>query len=209
MEKFVFTVGHSNHEPDYFVALLRAHDVNCVVDVRSVAASARNPGFNKKTLEAYLQQHTIRYLHFDEGFGARQENPALHDEHGQVDFEKVQRTTAFLEAVRRLELGLEKGFRIALMCSEANPLDCHRFSMISVYLRKQGFSVRHILKDASLADHAELESGLLEKYQKKLPTPSLFEPDIGEEDRLRYAYHLHNRDIGWSVKTQEEVALDD
>ncbi|MBK7937212.1 MAG: DUF488 domain-containing protein [Lewinellaceae bacterium] len=206
MEKLVFTVGHSNHEPEYFVQLLQAHDVNCVVDVRSVAASARNPGFNKKPLEAFLLQHDIRYLHFEQGFGARQENPSLHDESGQVDFEKVQRTAAFLEAVQRLERGLEKGFRIALMCSEANPLDCHRFSMISGYLQQHGFSIWHILKDASLANHPDLESELLEKYRKKLPRPSLFEPDIAESDRLNSAYRLHNRDIGWSQKSTSGVS---
>lgn len=206
MEKFIFTVGHSNHQPEYFLQLLQAHDVNCVVDVRSIAASARNPGFNKKPLEAFLRQHDIRYLHFDQGFGARQEDPALQDENGQVDFEKVQQTRAFLEAVQRLETGLTKGFRIALMCSEANPLDCHRFSMISNYLAQQGFSVWHILKDAALADHAEMEAELLEKFQKKLPQPSLFEPDISAVDRLHYAYCLHNREIGWSAASRVEIS---
>jgi len=209
MEKFVFTIGHSNHEPEYFVQLLQAHDVNCVVDVRSVAASARNPGFNKKPLEALLQRHGIRYLHFEKGFGARQEVPSLHDENGQVDFEKVQRTPAFLEAVQRLETGLTKGFRIALMCSEANPLDCHRFSMICNYLSQQGFSIWHILRDATLADHPELEAELLVKYQKKLPQPSLFEPDISAVDRLRFAYRLHNREIGWSAGSRLETSGDE
>lgn len=201
MEKFVFTIGHSNHEPEYFLQLLEAHGVNCVVDVRSVAASARNPGFNKKPLEAFLGRHDIRYLHFEQGFGARQENPALHNENGQVDFEKVQHAAAFHEAVRRLEAGLEKGFRVALMCSEADPLDCHRFSMISRFLQQQGFTVCHILKDASLADHPALEVELLEKYRKKLPEPSLFEPEIGADERLRVAYRLHNKDIGWTPQS--------
>ncbi len=200
MSRPIFTIGHSVHEPNYFLALLQAHDVDCVVDVRSVAASARQPHFNQRPLAAFLETHGIRYLHFAREFGARQDDPNLWDDAGKVDFEKVRQTEAFREGIRRLENGLEKGFNIALMCSEANPLECHRFSMLSGHLQELGFQVLHILRDAELVEHPALEAQMLEKYQKKLPRPSLFEPHFSADDQLRLAYRLHNQEVGWSAE---------
>ncbi|MFN0037349.1 MAG: DUF488 family protein [Saprospiraceae bacterium] len=196
----IYTIGHSTHPAEYFVEMLRAHGIDCVVDVRSTPASKYNPQYNQRPLSAYLQQHAVRYLHLPAEFGARHTDPEVQDETGRVDFDKVRRSEAFREGVRRLETGLERGFRIALMCSEAEPLDCHRFGMISVHLARMGYAVQHILKDKSLMTNEELENRMLEKYQKKLPKPSLFEPDVSEKQQLEAAYQLLNRDIGWTAK---------
>ena len=124
----IYTIGHSNHEVRYFTELLQHFGVDCVIDVRSVAASSRFPQFNKAALAETLQAQNILYLHFAKAFGARHDDAALLDENGKVDFEKVQKTVEFIDGVERLRSGLEKGFAIALMCSEAEPFDCHRFS---------------------------------------------------------------------------------
>ncbi|RMG83370.1 MAG: DUF488 domain-containing protein, partial [Bacteroidetes bacterium] len=200
MAETIYTIGHSNHPIEYFIEMLETCQINCVVDVRSHPSSRYNPQYNKGSLEAVLRRHDIRYLHFGREFGARQENRMVQKENGQVDFEKFRQTDAFRLGVQKLEEGLDKGFKIALMCSEANPLECHRFSMISVFLVEKGFRVLHILRDKTLATHADLESDLLKKYAKKLPRPSLFEPDISPQDQLRAAYELHNADIGWVAR---------
>lgn len=199
-----FTIGHSNHPIEYFLELLQAHDIDCVIDVRSTPASKYTPQYNQRPLAAFLQQHAIQYLSFAEAFGARHTDPEVLDENGQVDFEKVRVTDAFRSGVRRVETGLERGYRIALMCAEADPLECHRFSMVTVHFAKVGYHVWHILKDKSLLSQQQLEDLLLEKYQKKLPQPSLFEPDIDEDDRLRAAYRLCNDEIGWKGKGEEQ-----
>ena len=191
------TVGHSNHEITDFIALLRAAHIDCVVDVRSTPASAYNPQFNQEPLRAVLERHRIRYLHFPEAFGARHRDPALHDPEGRVDFRRVQRSAAFRRGVERLELGLSRGYRIALMCSEGNPLECHRFSMIAAYLVDEGFEVEHLLRDGRRVDHAVLLEELTRKYAKKLEHPSLFRPEVPSE--TEQVYRLHNREVGWSV----------
>lgn len=198
MMETIYTIGHSNHPPEYFLELLQAHQIDSIVDVRSIPASKYNPQYNQKPLAALLHQHGIRYLHFPEEFGARQTNPEVLDESGTVDFKKVRQTDAFRTGVRRLETGLERGYRIALLCSEADPLDCHRFAMVSVHLAHIGYTVLHILKDKSILTQEALEKNLMEKYRKKLPVPSLFEPAISESDQLEMAYHLKNKDIGWA-----------
>jgi uncharacterized protein (DUF488 family) len=195
MEKRIYTIGHSNHSIEYFLELLLAHGVNCVVDVRSIAASRFNPQYNKKALQNFLSDYSVEYLHFDKEFGARRTEPELFGDNGQVDFDKVQKSQNFAAGVERLGKGIEKGFTIALMCAEADPLDCHRFSMISSYLYKKGFRVLHILKDKSLMTNEELETALLYKYRKKL---SAFRAELfAGGSRLEAAFKLKNAAIGY------------
>jgi uncharacterized protein (DUF488 family) len=208
MEKpVIYTVGHSTHPIDYFLTLLQEYSVNCLIDVRSVAASAYNPQYNKEPLSNFLKQNGITYLHFAEEFGARHTDPDLLDDDGKVDFEKVRKSWNFKNGVERLWSGLDKGLIIALMCSESEPFDCHRFSMVSIALEKDGFAVKHILKDKTTKSNAELEKQLLKKYDKKIPKPDMFQPNITLEDQLKAAYRLRNKEIGYSpysTQLQEE-----
>lgn len=205
MANKIYTVGHSTHEINYFVELLMHFNINCLIDVRSVAASKYNPQFNKDFLSNFLKKKGIVYLHFAKEFGARHTNPALLDEDGKVDFDKVRASFEFKNGVSRLLNGIEKGFTITLMCSESEPIECHRFSMISVALEKEGFEVFHILKDKTLKSNANLESMLLKKFDKKLPKPSIFEPEISLEQQLKVAYKLLNQEVAYSPLINEEI----
>ncbi len=87
------------------------------------------------------------------------------------------------------------------MCSESNPLECHRFSMISLALETDGFEVKHILKDKSIKSNLELEFQLLEKYLSKSLTPDMFPLTISEQ--LTEAYRLRNKEIAFSPYTKK------
>lgn len=202
-KRIVYTLGHSNHTMDYFLELIQSQAIDCLIDVRSMPASKYNPQFNQIPLSNFLRRQGITYLHFKEEFGARQEEEKILNEQGQVNFELFRKTFPFQQGVERLDMEISKGFTIALMCSEGNPLECHRFSMIAIYLGEIGFEVRHILKDKTIKTHKQLEAILLKKYAKKLPKPSLFEPSITEASKLKEAYRLHNKDIGWTVERQQ------
>ena len=193
----VFTIGHSTHAIDYFLELLRTYGINCLIDVRSIPASGYNPQYNQEPLANFLKKYGIAYFHFRDEFGARQTDEGLLNEDQQVDFEKVRQTVAFQQAVERLGMMQDWGAEMALMCSESHPLDCHRFSMVSVALQNKGFEVKHILKDNTLLEQAALEKLLLKKYEKRLPQPDIFNPDITVDKQLKEAYRLHNRDIGF------------
>lgn len=202
----IYTVGHSNHSIDFFLDLLNSFSINCLIDVRSLAASSYNPQFNKEPLSNFLKGNKITYLHFAEEFGARHTEPDLLDEDGKVNFDFVRKSWHFKNGVDRLWQGIDKGFTIALMCSEGEPFDCHRFSMVSVALQKDGFDVMHILKDRSIKTNAQLEAELLKKYEKKVPQPDMFQPNISRDDQLKVAYRLRNKEIAFSPysKTQPE-----
>ncbi|MGB4774809.1 MAG: DUF488 domain-containing protein [Daejeonella sp.] len=194
----IYTVGHSTHQIDYFLELLRDYGITCLIDVRSVAASSYNPQFNKESLTNFLKRNGIQYLHFAEEFGARHNDPDLLDNEGKVDFEKVRKSWTFKNGVERIWQGIDKGFTISLMCSESEPFDCHRFSMVSIALDKDGFNVNHIMKDKTLKSNADLENQLIKKYDKKLPKPDMFNPNVTLEDQLKEAYRLRNKEIAFS-----------
>lgn len=104
--------------------------------------------------------------------------------------------------------GLERGFCIALMCSEADPLECHRFSLVSRYFHNQGIEVLHILKDANLATHSEVEKRLVNEF---LHSRKYHLSEVDElfgtytaEDQLKDAYRLKNKEIGYKPALQLE-----
>jgi len=193
----IYTVGHSTHEISYFLELLGVAAINCVVDVRTLAASRFNPQYNKSKLSVSLKDRGISYIHMPDEFGARHTSPELLTD-GRVDFNKVRKSANFKKGVERLRHGLNKGFTIALMCAEAEPLECHRFGLISVALKDE-FEVYHILKDKSIIPNIELEQELLKKYKKKLLTTDLFQSVHTYQERLSAAYHLLNLDIGYDA----------
>jgi uncharacterized protein (DUF488 family) len=190
----IYTIGHSTHPIDYFLELLLHNGINCVVDVRSLAASRFNPQYNKKALAAFLSTNKVEYLHLPQAFGARRTDPAFLDAEGRVDFQKLRDSDDFKDGVRRLSSGAGN-YTIALMCSEADPLQCHRFGMIAPALND--FEVRHILKDKSILSQHDLEVKLLQHYLKKRK-PNLFESPSTRTEMLLDAYRILNREIAYS-----------
>lgn len=194
----VFTIGHSTHNIDDFVGLLKMHKINCLIDVRSQPYSRIAPQFNKDRLGANLKNHKILYAHFEKEFGARHTKSSLLDEDNKVDFDKVRASGNFKEGIQRLKKALDLGYIIVLMCSEAEPFDCHRFSMVSYQLRKE-VEVSHILRDGSLKENSDLEKELLGQYNKKLNP--LFDT---EEQQIEKAYRLRGKDIAFSLRDDRE-----
>lgn len=198
-KNLIYTIGHSTHPIEYFIQLLQKYGVNCLIDVRTVASSTYNPQYNQLPFQAKLKEKKIQYLHFADEFGARRLDPDLLTPDGKVDFDKVRATWAFKHGLERLWQGIEKGFTIALVCSEAEPLDCHRFSMICPALILDGFQVSHILKDGSVMTNAELESEMIEQLEPKLPQPDIFTPEVTDEMRLEAAYKIISGQVAFSA----------
>lgn len=200
----IFTIGHSNHQLEVFLSVLQKYNINCIVDVRSIPASSHTPQFNKEQLSAFLKKHSIYYLHFGREFGARRFDCL--NKNGQVDFELATQTESFKEGCIRLYNGLNKGLTISLMCSESDPLECHRFAMISRYLFEHKVGVSHILKDSSIISHELLQNKMIESYIKKKKIPeidSMFNL-YTEKDQIRDAYKLKNMELGYKVELMKQ-----
>jgi uncharacterized protein (DUF488 family) len=143
----VYTVGHSTHTTKKFLDLLERNGVTAIADVRSSPFSRHNPQFNKATLSGELKKHGIAYVFVGKELGARSEDPACYTA-GRVRYDRLAQTSIFKAGIDRVLSGAQK-YRIALMCAEKEPLDCHRTLLVSRALERLGVSIVHILSDGS------------------------------------------------------------
>ena len=151
----VWTVGHSTRELAEFVAVLQAHQIALIADVRQFPGSRRYPHFGGETLAQSLRAKGIDYEHFANLGGRRQpladsRNTAWRNAafRGYADY---METEPFLTAMKRL-LEVSSTHRTAIMCAEAVWWRCHR-SLIADYLKSQGHDVRHIFDEKKVEPH--------------------------------------------------------
>jgi uncharacterized protein (DUF488 family) len=166
--ELVHTVGHSNHPLVDFAALLQGHGVNAVADVRSNPFSRHAPQYNKASLQAALRGRGIQYVFLGRELGARSSDPGCYID-GRVQYDRLAATELFQEGVRRILSGAETQ-RIALMCAEKDPLDCHRTLLVARRLVEVGASVHHILADGAAEAHSEAMLRLLDKLGIQHPS---------------------------------------
>jgi uncharacterized protein (DUF488 family) len=147
----IFTVGHSTHPIERFVALLQQHGIEVLADVRSTPFSRFNPQFNRSSLAHSLAAAGIRYEFLGEELGARSTDPDCF-ENGRVSYSRLARSAAFRRGIERLRTGMNTQ-RVAMMCAEREPLDCHRTILVARELEREGAAVTHILADGSLEEN--------------------------------------------------------
>jgi len=200
-----FTIGHSTQTIDEFIELLKKYNVRYLVDIRSTPYSKYASQFNSEALKAALNAAGIIYGYMGKELGARYDDPTLLSKDGRVDFKKVRQIDTFKQGIERVVQGVMQGYVIALMCSEKEPFDCHRFCLVSYELSKKGLQVLHILQDGSTITNEELEERLLNKYRQDYNQISLLEPTKSREEFLEESYAEHNRQIGYLNKEDEKL----
>ncbi|MDD5063634.1 MAG: DUF488 domain-containing protein [Phycisphaerae bacterium] len=169
-DSILYTIGHSNHEIEDFISLLKRHGVTCIADVRSAPYSRYCPQFNKDTLAAALAAAGITYMFMGKELGGRPDDPACY-EYSCVDFRRVAEREEFKRGIEHLLADIPK-HRIALMCAEKDPLQCHRSILVSRNLKKHNVQIKHILADGSIEEHSEAERRLVGMLKIE---PALFE----------------------------------
>jgi uncharacterized protein (DUF488 family) len=150
----VFTIGHSNHPIERFIALLKQHSMKVLVDVRSRPASRFAPQFNRKALEQSLKAEGIDYVYLGDLLGGRARSDT--SETVAMDFDTRIKDDAFQKGLDELvDISVETS--TAIMCAEKDPSDCHRSFLVGRVLTKRGHTIRHILADGGLSEqNAEL-----------------------------------------------------
>jgi len=177
----LFTIGHSNHRFEHFAGLLLQNGVTAVADVRSTPHSTYNPQFNRETLAESLRESGIAYVFLGDELGARRLEPECY-RGNRVDFADTSRSALFERGLKRVSEGL-RGYSVALMCAEKEPLECHRSALICRYGERLLGRPGHIREDGSVESHDQLETRLLDLAG--LPENDLFRP---REERLTEAY---------------------
>lgn len=183
----LLTIGHSNLELEDFAAVLASAGVQTVCDVRSRPGSFRHPQFNREPLEAGLASIKIRYEFLGEALGGRPSDRRVYRSDGRVDYELRRKAEDFRAGIERI-LELSRTQKIAVMCAEEDPLQCHRFLMICPALLERGVEPLHIRRGGVLESQREAEDRLLLQHDcSAFTSGALFsaERDSVLQDALR------------------------
>jgi uncharacterized protein (DUF488 family) len=189
----ILTIGHSRHPLERFLSLLAGAQVTAVADVRSSPASRFSPQFNKNALAASLAGHGIDYVFLGKALGGRPARPEMYTD-GRADYRKMAASPEFRAGLAQL-IEMAERHRVAAMCSEADPLDCHRCLLVGRALAEAGHDVAHILASGEIAPQVEMEDRLLKLEH-------LADDDLlvrSRAERLAEAYRARNRKAAYTV----------
>ena len=157
----LYTIGHSNHPIDKFILLLKDHQIEVLVDVRSTPFSRFNPQFNKNALQQVLQKQVIEYVYAGETLGGRPKDPTCYkhnlipskaaDYLHEINYPEVMKLPWFIKGIQQL-LEIANWKTTVIMCGEEDPARCHRQHLIAGYLMRvhPDVTILHIRGDGSL-----------------------------------------------------------
>jgi uncharacterized protein (DUF488 family) len=186
----VFTIGHSTHSWERFIALLLGANITAIADVRTSPYSRHSPHFSRDPLRKELRSNKISYVFLGKELGGRPAEPEFYCD-GVADYDRMAQSSQFKKGLDRVVEGSKK-FRIALMCSERDPLDCHRCLLVARALAQRGVRMTHILDNGNIVGQVEIEEWLLRLSGRS--TDDLF---ARREDRLAAAYRLRARKVAF------------
>ena len=192
----LYTIGHSTHSTEEFVKLLSIHSITAVCDVRSSPYSKYNPQFNRETIQKELKLYGILYVFLGKELGPRSDDSACYED-GKIQYNRLAKTGLFRQGIDRIRKGM-KSYRIALMCSEKDPMTCHRSILICRHLRSDEIEIKHILEDGTAENNRDSETRLMRMLN--VPQRELFD---SEEDLIQRAYDKQSEKIAYIKKTSE------
>ena len=199
----IYTIGHSNHQFVRFADLLKQHQVTAVADVRSIPYSRRYPQFNQRELSEALKGYDIAYVFLGRELGARSSDPAYY-RNRRVQYRRLAETTLFRAGMDRVLQG-SKRMRIALMCAEKDPLNCHRTILVARELIRLGKTVNHILADGRL----ETQEAAMKRLRERLglPEQDLFWTQVELEEDVYTAQEKNIAYVDKALALEAQEAL--
>ncbi|MGE3272600.1 MAG: DUF488 family protein [Chloroflexota bacterium] len=152
----ILTVGHSNHTVERLLSLLASHDVQVLVDVRSQPYSRFATQFNREQLEPAVSAADLRYLFMGDELGGRQLGGIISTDKRLEKYDEVAASPGFRRGIQRVLKGAET-YRIALLCAEEDPTECHRRVWVTRALMEAGANVAHLRGDGRLDPDSALK----------------------------------------------------
>lgn len=154
--ELIFTIGHSNHSTEVFFNLLTMHSIDVLVDTRSHPFSKYSVQFNYDELKKSIADTGKKYLYLGRELGGMPKDPTFYDQEGHVLYWKIATSREFQTGIERLLTGI-RSYRVALMCAEEDPSNCHRRLLIARVLREHDIQVRHIRADGALQTEQDID----------------------------------------------------
>lgn len=195
-KKGFVTIGHGRTDLQTFIKTLYRYKVNCIVDVRSSPYSKVSPQFNKESFREQLDKWNITYKWLGSSLGGRPSDSSVYDEDGVVDYNKLIQSPAFSDGLKELE-ELSVPYNVAIMCSEHDPMKCHRFLAISKELYRREYRILHVSDMHHYSKQADLEDKLV-----KLHFGEYFQMDLffNPENVLEESYVKQNKNCAYRRK---------
>lgn len=148
--------------------------------MRSVPSIKYAAQYNREYLDSELKQKGIRYLFMGDALGAASD---------------AGKTEMFQSGIQRIIEEIKNGAVIAIMCTDKEPLNCHRFTLISRALASHGIIVNHMLKDGTLCSNDDLEKRLLEKYQPDYAHSASSQQLTARQEALEKTYSEQSKQL--------------
>lgn len=148
--------------------LLERYEIELLVDIRTSPFSRFSRHFSQDPLRNAIQGAGLKYLFLGKELGGKPKNPEFYDQDGHIDYARIAASEPFSEGIDMLISACEK-FRCAIMCSEENPVDCHRRRLVGRVLVKQAVGLKHIRGNGELQLERELcedEKSLADEIQQ-------------------------------------------
>lgn len=159
----LYTIGYATKPFAEFIAQLKEYKIDAIADIRSTPFSKVFFDYHQSALEKTLPANGIDYVFLGNELGPRSKDPDHYDGSGQVQFDRLKRSSLFETGIERLQSGLDKGLKIALMCAEKDPANCHRSLLVSHYFCEHfKTDIQHINHDGGLESQSQLEQRLVE-----------------------------------------------
>jgi len=193
-KNILFSIGHSTHTIDKFTCLLKRFGIEVIADVRSSPYSKYAPQFNKDVLENVLRNASIEYMFLGRELGARRSEEDCYIE-GQAKYEVIAHSPIFRAGLERL-LEAIKTYRVALMCSEGDPIVCHRTILVCREIIKLSpdLKITHILGDGTTETHEHLQERLVKLHKLQ---PELFGDLTSQSGLIEKAFDLQAERIAY------------
>ena len=157
----IFSIGHGARKLEDFISLLKKYHIRYVIDVRSKPRSRFHPHFNREALTLHLKEVCIKYVFMGEQLGGIPKDNQCYDEEGRVDYDKIKNKAFFHEGIERIKTAYSKKLKVACMCSELSPCECHRSKLIGDYLQSLGIEMQHIDKKGDIRTQNDVMNEVL------------------------------------------------
>ncbi len=167
----LYSIGHGRRPIEDFIALLKKYGITHLADVRSIPLSRFNPQYNRNRLQGSLAENHVAYLFMGDELGGRPKEASCYNEKGKVDYDRVKEANFFRKGINRLKEMNEEDVRLAIMCSEGKPGECHRSRLIGKVLQADGLTIMHIDEKGLLQTQEDVEK----TRQPKGGHPTLFD----------------------------------
>ncbi|MCF8308708.1 MAG: DUF488 domain-containing protein [Bacteroidales bacterium] len=149
MESTIYSIGHGNKKIEDFIDELKNYEISYVLDVRTKPYSKWNPQFNQPALKSKLKEETIQYVYAGDKLGGLPDDSSCYDNNGKVMYNIIKQKDFFKQGLKRITTANNKRIRLAIMCSESKPEQCHRSKLIGQELLKNKISVKHIISSGN------------------------------------------------------------